>query len=72
MAHPTLLSIAKADLISANRLIESENKFIKHQAAYFTQQSIEKTIKHLIALSAKNNQKRYDKKSHRYDAAMAY
>lgn len=50
MAYPTLLSIAKADLVSASRLVESENKFIKHQAAYFTQQSIEKTLKYLIFL----------------------
>lgn len=51
MAQPTLLSIAKADLISASRLVESENKFIKHQAAYFTQQSMEKTLKYLITLN---------------------
>lgn len=50
LAQPTLLSIAKADLISAERLVESKNKFIKHQAAYFTQQSIEKTLKYLIFL----------------------
>lgn len=50
MAYPTLLSIAKADLITASKLVESENKFIKHQAAYFTQQSIEKTLKYLIVL----------------------
>lgn len=50
MAYPTLLSIAKADLVSAGKLVESENKFIKHQAAYFTQQSIEKTLKYLITL----------------------
>lgn len=47
MAQPTLLSIAKADLITASRSVESENKFIKHQAAYFAQQSIEKTLKYL-------------------------
>lgn len=58
MAQPTLLSIAKADLITANRLVESEDKFIKHQAAYFTQQSIEKALKYL--------------KSHRHSTAMAY
>lgn len=50
MAEPTLLSIAKADLITAGNLVDSENKYIKHQAAYFTQQSIEKTIKYLILL----------------------
>lgn len=50
MAQPTLLSIAKADLISAGRLVEDEDKFIKHQAAYFVQQSIEKTLKYLIYL----------------------
>lgn len=50
MAQPTLLSIANADLVSAGRLVEDEDKFIKHQAAYFTQQSIEKTLKYLISL----------------------
>lgn len=50
MAQPTLLSIAKADLITAGKLVGSEDKFIKHQAAYFIQQSIEKTIKYLIFL----------------------
>ncbi len=50
MAQPTLLSIAKADLITASRSVNSKNKFIKHQAAYFTQQSIEKTLKYLIFL----------------------
>lgn len=50
MSQPTLLSIAKADLVTAGRLVESEDKFIKHQAAYFTQQSIEKTLKYLISL----------------------
>lgn len=50
MAQPTLLSIAKADLITAGKLVDDENKYVKHQAAYFTQQSIEKTIKYLIGL----------------------
>ncbi|MBO5302799.1 MAG: HEPN domain-containing protein [Lachnospiraceae bacterium] len=50
MAEPTLLSIAKADLLTAGNLVNSENKYIKHQAAYFTQQAIEKTIKYLIQL----------------------
>lgn len=43
MAQPTLLSIAKADLITANHNVTSDNKFIKHQAAYLTQQSVEKS-----------------------------
>ncbi len=50
MVTPTILAIAKADLITANRNVDSSNKFIKHQAAYFTQQSIEKTLKYLISL----------------------
>lgn len=54
MAIPTLLSIAKADLKIASRLVKSTNKFEKHQAAYFTQQAIEKTIKYLIALKTGN------------------
>ena len=48
MAITTLLTIAKADLRTASRLVNSDNKFEKHQAAYFTQQSIEKTIKYLV------------------------
>ena len=50
MAIPTLFTIAQADLKSAIRLVDSNDKFQKHQAAYFTQQSIEKTIKYLIQL----------------------
>ena len=50
MAQPTLLAIAKADLLTAKKLVVSENKFQKHQAAYMTQQSIEKTLKYLIQL----------------------
>lgn len=50
MAQPSLLSIAKADLISAHRNVNDPNKHIKHQAAYFTQQSMEKTLKYLIYL----------------------
>ena len=48
MAQPTLLSIAKADLITAERCVDSENKHIKHHAAYHTEQAIEKTLKFLI------------------------
>lgn len=50
MSQPTLLAIAKADLLTASKLVRSENKFQKHQAAYMTQQSIEKTLKYLIQL----------------------
>lgn len=50
MAQPTLLSIAKADLESAKRNVNDSNKHIKHHAAYFAQQSIEKTLKYLIML----------------------
>lgn len=50
MAEPTLLAIAKADLLTAKKLVYSENKYQKHQAAYMTQQSIEKTLKYLIQL----------------------
>lgn len=41
MAIPTLLTIAKADLRTASRLVNSDNKFEKHQAACLTQQYIE-------------------------------
>ncbi len=54
MAQPTLLAIAKADLLTANKLVGSENKFQKHQAAYMTQQSIEKTLKYLVQLKTGN------------------
>ena len=50
MAQPTLLSMAKADLVTAKRNVDSDNKFIKHQSAYMTQQSVEKTLKYLISL----------------------
>ncbi len=50
MATPTLLSVAKADLITASKNVDSKNKHIKHQSAYFTQQAIEKTLKYLISL----------------------
>lgn len=46
--QPTLLAIAKADLKTAKKLVGSSDKFQKHQAAYFTQQAIEKTIKYLV------------------------
>lgn len=49
MAQPTLLAIAKADLKTAGNLVKLDNKFQKHQAAYFVQQSIEKTLKYLIS-----------------------
>lgn len=51
MGQPTLLTIAKADLKTAYRNVDDANKFVKHQAAYFTQQSIEKTLKYLIELN---------------------
>ena len=38
MAQPTLLAIARADLLTAGKLVKSNNKFQKHHAAYFTQQ----------------------------------
>ena len=50
MTQPTLLAIAKADLLTAGKLVNSSNKFQKHQAAYMTQQSIEKTLKYLIEI----------------------
>lgn len=50
MAQPTLLSIAKADLKTASRIVNDSNKHIKHQSAYMTQQSVEKTLKYLISL----------------------
>ncbi len=45
---PTLLAIVKADLKTAKSLVRSSDKFQKHQAAYFTQQAIEKTIKYVL------------------------
>ncbi len=47
--QPTLLAIAKADLKTAKHLVGSSDKFQKHQAAYFTQQAVEKTIKYVIS-----------------------
>mgnify|MGYP006990179828 CR=1 FL=1 len=35
MAQPTLLSIAKADLVTASKNIDNPNKFIKHQGSTF-------------------------------------
>lgn len=35
MAQPTLLSIAKADLITASRLVDSEDKFIKSGGLFY-------------------------------------
>lgn len=54
MTQPTWLAIAKADLLTASKLVDSSNKFQKHQAAYMTQQSIEKTLKYLIELKTGN------------------
>ena len=54
MAQPTLLAIAKADLLTASKLVSSNNKFQKHHAAYFVQQSIEKTLKHVLTLKLGN------------------
>lgn len=50
--RPTLLAIAKADLKTAKSLVGSSDKYQKHQAAYFTQQAIEKTIKYVVAQKA--------------------
>lgn len=47
MTVPTLLSIAKADLRTAKRCVDSDDKYEKHIAAYHTQQAIEKMIKYL-------------------------
>lgn len=51
---PTLLSIAKADLKTAKRLVDSEDKYEKHIAAYHTQQAIEKVLKYLAGQKGKN------------------
>lgn len=54
MTQPSLLAIARADLLTADKLVRSNNKFQKHHAAYFTQQSIEKTLKYVIGLQLGN------------------
>ena len=46
----TLLSIAKADIKTAKNLVNSDDKYQKHQAAYLTQQGVEKTLKYTISL----------------------
>ena len=46
----TLLSIAKADFKTAKSLVNSDDKYQKHQAAYFAQQGVEKTLKYAILL----------------------
>jgi HEPN domain-containing protein len=50
MIDKTLLAIAKADLKTAKVLVNSNDKYQKHQAAYFVQQSVEKTLKYAISL----------------------
>lgn len=50
MTDTTLLAIAKADLKTAKMLVQSSNKYQKHQSAYMVQQSIEKTLKYLISV----------------------
>ena len=46
----TLLSIAKADIKTAKNLVNSDDKYQKHQAAYLTQQGVEKTLKYAMSL----------------------
>jgi len=50
MGNSTLLAIAKADLKTAKSLVNSKDKYQKHQAAYMVQQAIEKTLKYAIGL----------------------
>ena len=50
MDNSTIFAIAKADLKTAKGLVNSKDKYQKHQAAYFVEQSIEKTIKYSIGL----------------------
>jgi HEPN domain-containing protein len=45
----TLLAIARADIKTAKSLVNSTDKYQKHQAAYMTQQGIEKTLKYVIS-----------------------
>lgn len=45
----TLLAIARADIKTAKSLVNSTDKYQKHQAAYMTQQAIEKTLKYVIS-----------------------
>ena len=51
MTDKTLFAIAKADLKTAKSLVNSSDKYQKHQAAFMVQQSIEKTLKYAISLS---------------------
>lgn len=53
-AKPTMLAIAKADLKTAKKLVDSDDKYEKHIAAYHTQQAMEKTLKYLAAEKGKN------------------
>ena len=41
-------------MLTASKLVKSSNKFQKHHAAYFAQQSIEKTLKYVIGLQLGN------------------
>ncbi|MBO5522230.1 MAG: HEPN domain-containing protein [Roseburia sp.] len=54
MTAPTLLSIAKADLKTAKRCVDSQDKYEKHIAAYHTQQAVEKIVKYLAAQQGLN------------------
>ena len=51
MTDKTLFAIAKADLKTAKSLVNSSDKYQKHQAAFMVQQSIEKTLKYAISLT---------------------
>lgn len=44
-----LLSLAKADIKTAEMCVEHKDKYVKLHAAYCTQQAIEKTLKYLIS-----------------------
>ena len=51
---PTMLAIAKADLKTAKRIVDSPDKYEKHIAAYHTQQPMEKVLKYLAEKKGKN------------------
>lgn len=56
----TLFDIAKNDLLTASLLVDDTNKYVKHLGAFWCQQSIEKTLKHLISLKTGIENAPYD------------
>lgn len=52
MNNISLLSLAKADIKTAEMCVDHKDKLVKLHAAYCTQQAIEKTLKYLLSLHA--------------------